>query len=663
MAPTIARLAVAGLLLALQSMALVITLAILIFELVQRHVEYKACAAHVYAMEELQQPDAGEEEQQPDAEEEEQQPDTGENERHRQEAEPGRLPGHCRRIGVSFSARRSTFLNTLRLPDHFGIPAVLFVIAASFAVASFAPNYGNAISVVVPSSSTFNSTCQIPQVTTVDADIAGTGIRFATWAQIELMAALVLLGHFHVRCLGVKQLGAGLAITHLGLAVALAAQMIKGKLTSAEAIVGAMLLEGQGSALSIQLVAKDVLAARWQVWTSILCQTIGSAVLIICVTKFRAGDFVGHDGNCFCIKVFWWGWLTDCPKTTEAGEAAVFWVCLACRMVGSIKSALFAAWHTDQFHRAEKRRGLVRGIAFRLTKVPQPSLVPYQNPPISYSDCRATVTFSYGIHAVFSAMSMLAAQNAMSEGMEPSSGPVSVGQMNAVVVAVGTTSRVILLMIHWLYVICRRLAIGEHHFREPWGVYEERRIWFDIYLFLDRFDSFPIDPLFSFSSTTSVSIPSTSAALALTPSSSTAYAAIDRFAIGSRAQEPTPTGTECRHRLEEALLDRAARLVVTSKLTDTLEVRLAVSNHMIEEVVASNLVIQHYLRDPNRASATRSPNPNFEATEHEGLRRYFVRGTVFPKCQGLELDSGQSLDDFRNLHHADSRAAQPLGLA
>lgn len=51
-------------------------------------------------------------------------------------------------------------------------------------------------------------------------------------------------------------------------------------LTSADAIVSAMLLDAQGSAMSITLVAKDVLAARWQVWLTIMRQTVGLTVIL-----------------------------------------------------------------------------------------------------------------------------------------------------------------------------------------------------------------------------------------------------------------------------------------------------------------------------------------------------------------------------------------------
>jgi hypothetical protein len=61
-----------------------------------------------------------------------------------------------------------------------------------------------------------------------------------------------------------KEIDASLVTTHSSLAIALAVQIGARTLTSADAVLGAMVLDAQGSAISITLVVKDVLAARWQ---------------------------------------------------------------------------------------------------------------------------------------------------------------------------------------------------------------------------------------------------------------------------------------------------------------------------------------------------------------------------------------------------------------
>ncbi|CAG9954733.1 unnamed protein product [Clonostachys rosea f. rosea IK726] len=361
-------------------------------------------------------------------------------------------------------ALRRNAYSILRHIQYFIAPSLLAIVAIVFAPAIFAPVYRDGVSVVIPLSSTPNAACQSPPVATIDADIAGTGIRFVLWAQMELLVLLAIVGHCHSKVLGVKEIGGCVALTHFSLAVALITQMIEGKFTSPDAIVSAMLLDAQGSAMSITLAVKDILASRWQVWLTIMSQTFGWVVLVVCVVMFGAGGFVSNDENsCFCIKVFWWGWLTDCPETAGAGEAVIIWIYLACRIIGSIHGAFFAISNTEQFHLAEKSpRRLIRNVLFlpsrKRANTVEDSRSLDDRAPLhlrdhhrSYSECPATVTFLYTIHAVLATVSMAAAHCAMTAGMKPSSSSVSVGQMMAFVVAFITIIRVIWLVLrHFL---------------------------------------------------------------------------------------------------------------------------------------------------------------------------------------------------------------------
>ncbi|CAH0056260.1 unnamed protein product [Clonostachys solani] len=346
----------------------------------------------------------------------------------------------------------------VRFVQYVLAPAIVAIVAGSVATSGFVSVFKEGASVVLRSSSA-HGTCQSPLRATVDADIAGTGVRNLAWAQMEVLTGLTFLGHFHYKALGTKEISASLITTHFSLAVALAVQMGAKTLTSADAIVGAMVLDAQASALSITLAAKDVLAARWQVGITIMCQTFGLAVLVTCVTKFGAGNFVGED-SCFCIKTFWWGWVTDCSETTKAVEAATFWVYLVCRMVVFVHGAFFAITNTKQFHLAEKREHRLQGVIFSTsiktpTNVAEESQSPDSQTSSSqrpdgrawlrikdrlpfYQNCPATVTFLFVIHAVFSTTSMLAAHRAMSAGMEPSSGHMSTGQIMPLVIAAAT---------------------------------------------------------------------------------------------------------------------------------------------------------------------------------------------------------------------------------
>lgn len=72
--------------------------------------------------------------------------------------------------------------------------------------------------------------------------------------------------------------------------------------------------------------------------------------------------------------------------------------------------------------------------------------------PVLYSNYRATVTFSYTIHAVLSFMSMVAVQRAIDTGIEASSSALSVGQIISMVVALAIAVRVLWLVSRAIYV-------------------------------------------------------------------------------------------------------------------------------------------------------------------------------------------------------------------
>jgi len=64
----------------------------------------------------------------------------------------------------------------------------------------------------------------------LDADIAGEGVRIAAFAQVCVLI-LVSCGNFHTKATGSKEVGAGLAVTSVSLAMALMVRMRRGTLT------------------------------------------------------------------------------------------------------------------------------------------------------------------------------------------------------------------------------------------------------------------------------------------------------------------------------------------------------------------------------------------------------------------------------------------------
>lgn len=124
-------------------------------------------------------------------------------------------------------------------------------------------------------------------------------------------------------------------------------------LTLVDAAVGSMILDAQNIALSIQLVAKDTLAARWQVGMVFLSQIFGLAVLPPLATKIFDGSLAQDE--CQCLTVFWWAWLSNCSPSSK--ERAVFWLYFALRCVGFVHTSFHAIFNTRKMHEAEPKCG------------------------------------------------------------------------------------------------------------------------------------------------------------------------------------------------------------------------------------------------------------------------------------------------------------------
>lgn len=303
--------------------------------------------------------------------------------------------------------------------------ALLGILELAFAAASFAGTYGQQHAAIPSTATSVPPSCGNASTAMVDGDIGGEGIRIAMWSQIVTLITITALGIFQCNALGAKEIGAGLAIAHISLAISMMVQMKRKTLTSADAIVGAMLLDAQGSALSLQLVAKQVLAARWQVWIIVGCQAVRIALLPVIVVKFLTGDFIEGGGNpsCFCIEAFWRGWVGDCVGTTNRLEATTLWMYIACRILNFIQSTFLATTSTAQFHRAEKYKDTLQDISFPArpkwiedgdTMVEDGGIPPPQeismNIDNDYDNYPATVAITCITCAIFSLASIVAAQ-------------------------------------------------------------------------------------------------------------------------------------------------------------------------------------------------------------------------------------------------------------
>ncbi|KAK7699602.1 hypothetical protein SLS64_011556 [Diaporthe eres] len=329
----------------------------------------------------------------------------------------------------------------------------------------------------------------------VDGDIGGQGVQIAVWAQVGVLLAISVLGSFHTSATGAKEVGAGLVLTHASLSIALLTQMRLGTLSSADAIVGSMILDAQNVGLCIQLAAKETLAARWQVTVVVLTQAFGLVVIPVLVSNFTHGTFANDE--CRCLTVFWWAWLSSCGSTAGR-EMPVFWTYYACRSVGFVQTSFHSLYNTSKFDKAEKseravpddwnqasdrdavdeeellsitellreteergeaannnypdqaqndteektgNRGRYASRGIRLRRVTH--LYRRRNGQVVYfREYPATVTLMYTVYGAFSLTSLATAQTTVANfNLKPPSPIDSVGQVVSLIIAVSTLGR------------------------------------------------------------------------------------------------------------------------------------------------------------------------------------------------------------------------------
>jgi hypothetical protein len=290
--------------------------------------------------------------------------------------------------------------------------------------------------------------------TGIDADVAGMGVRIAVWVQVGVLILITPMGNFHLKATGAKEIGAGLVLTHVSLAIALLVQLRRGTLSPPDAAAGAMILDAQNMALSIQLAAKETLAARWQVGIVVLAQVFGLSIVPVLVSNLFAGSFATDE--CGCLTVFWWAWLSNCLPSSR--ERVVFWVYYASRCVGFCQAAFHAIYNTETFHEAEpkgkeddddeqEKGGLLVGITYPYIADGQSGAGPGSYGVARYGEYPATVSFMYGWYGMYALTSLAAAEVAMRDlNLQPTSAIDSVGQIIALVIAGATTLRAV-----WLF--------------------------------------------------------------------------------------------------------------------------------------------------------------------------------------------------------------------
>ncbi|KAH9908626.1 hypothetical protein F4778DRAFT_717935 [Xylariomycetidae sp. FL2044] len=183
-----------------------------------------------------------------------------------------------------------------------------------------------------------------------DADIVGDGVRAAAWTQVAVLFFIALFGILHTSETAVKEVGGGLIITHVSLAIALLVPLGRGELSSIDGVLGSLILDAQSNSLSILMMTKQALAARWQIGIALLGQTLGLLVEGVIVGSFSAGK-LPNDG-CECFSVFWWAWFSNC-SAVYPNSVVPFWIYIGYRFITLFHGSFFIITRSSLFHRAE----------------------------------------------------------------------------------------------------------------------------------------------------------------------------------------------------------------------------------------------------------------------------------------------------------------------
>ncbi|CAG9984148.1 unnamed protein product [Clonostachys byssicola] len=208
------------------------------------------------------------------------------------------------------------------------------------------------LAVINISSRSYNKSSDYEKCDDADADIVGGGILIAAWIQIGILSLIAFTGLFHFGRTPIKEVGAGLLLTHVSLAIALVVSLGGNNLSVQDAILGAMVLDGQNAALSLQLLTKEILASRWQTAMVVGGQSLGLVIEGIVVDAFHRNSLVPK--GCRCLRVFWWVWFGNCD-TPEPNDIYPFWCYFALRCGLFLEGLWITATQSRSYHIAEKK--------------------------------------------------------------------------------------------------------------------------------------------------------------------------------------------------------------------------------------------------------------------------------------------------------------------
>ncbi|KAF8243763.1 hypothetical protein K440DRAFT_636841 [Wilcoxina mikolae CBS 423.85] len=265
--------------------------------------------------------------------------------------------------------------------------------------------------------------------TGVDPDLAGVGIRISTLLQGGAISAIMVLGLFHTKDAGIKEIGICLMLSQLAFAITLCCRMAMGTLNHVDAIIGLVTLDVQLAAVSMLVSAKRVLAARWMVWCIAVIQLVGYVVL-----GFGMGHLnkiSGTAGGCENFGIVWFGYI----RPLGHAVSPEYWFFYTWRTLSWVKDQYFGFRFMNVYHEEEKKQGATLA---ELGPGPRDHLAP------CYRNISSTTSLGFISPAIGFWLSAQALEgNIARMNLSASSQWQTTGQSMALILAIGSVSRVL----------------------------------------------------------------------------------------------------------------------------------------------------------------------------------------------------------------------------
>jgi hypothetical protein len=181
----------------------------------------------------------------------------------------------------------------------------------------------------------------------IDSDIVNVGMWYSLFIQAVPVRTVILLGLFHGKPTGIKELGAGILLSQAGTTLSLAVHMADRTLNHLDAIFGFIILNALIAGTTILLSTEEVLAARWMVYVASLLQLTGFVVLGVGLGMLQKviSTATGYEK----FGVIWLGWVEPFGK----GVPFDLWLYFFWRLISWLLNVTECFRLTTVYHQEE----------------------------------------------------------------------------------------------------------------------------------------------------------------------------------------------------------------------------------------------------------------------------------------------------------------------